>query len=125
MNSGSRSGPRVESDSAFRERSSRALRKPVPGRAFRVVRWISGLDAAAFACLLFFWLSPGHEQATMVFGWTHGLGYIALCLSIGWAILRREAPYTLLAASLTPVGPFGSVIAIELIDRKGWGIARD
>jgi len=39
------------------------------------------------------------------------------------AILRREAPWPLLAATLTPVGPFGSVIAIELIERKGWGIA--
>ena len=39
------------------------------------------------------------------------------------ACVRREAPYTLLAATLTPVGPVGSVIGIELIERKGWGIA--
>ena len=39
------------------------------------------------------------------------------------AAVRREAPYTLLAATLTPVGPVGSVIGIELIERKGWGIA--
>ena len=37
--------------------------------------------------------------------------------------MRREAPYTLLAATLTPVGPVGSVIGIELIERKGWGVA--
>ena len=30
--------------------------------------------------------------------------------------------YTLLAATLTPVGPVGSVIGIELIERKGWGV---
>jgi hypothetical protein len=39
------------------------------------------------------------------------------------AAVRREAPYTLLAATLTPVGPVGSVIGIELIERKGWGVA--
>jgi hypothetical protein len=37
--------------------------------------------------------------------------------------VRRESPYTLLAATLTPVGPLGSVIGIELIERRGWGVA--
>ena len=59
----------------------------------------------------------------MVFGWAHGLGFIALCVVIWVACVRREAPYTLLAATLTPVGPVGSVIGIELIERKGWGVA--
>jgi len=59
----------------------------------------------------------------MLFGWAHGLGFIALCVVIWIAAVRREAPYTLLAATLTPVGPVGSVIGIELIERKGWGIA--
>ena len=47
----------------------------------------------------------------------------ALCIVIWIAAVRREAPYTLLAATLTPVGPVGSVIGIELIERKGWGVA--
>ena len=59
----------------------------------------------------------------MVFGWAHGIGFVALCVVIWIAAVRREAPYTLLAATLTPVGPVGSVIGIELIERKGWGIA--
>ena len=33
------------------------------------------------------------------------------------AVLRHEAPY-LLAATLTPVGPVGSVIAIHYIEGK-------
>ncbi len=74
------------------------------------------------ACSLF-WLAPGFETETMLFGWAHGLGFIALCIVIWIAAVRREAPYTLLAATLTPVGPVGSVIGIELIERKGWGIA--
>ena len=47
---------------------------------------------------------------------------MALCLLI-WiaAILRHEAPYPLLAVTLTPFGPFGSVIGIWLIEHRGWG----
>ena len=67
---------------------------------------------------------PGFEHETFIFGLSHGIGFIFLCLLIFSAILRREAPYTLLAATLTPVGPLGSVIAIELIERKGMGVAR-
>ena len=58
----------------------------------------------------------------MVFGWAHGLGFVVLCIVIWVACGKREAPYTLLAATLTPVGPVGSVIGIELIERKGWGL---
>ena len=100
--------------------SADPLRKPVPGRVFAWVKWCSWIELAIFAGLLFFWLAPGFEDETFVFGLSHGLGFIFLCLLIFFAILRREAPYTLLAATLTPVGPVGSVIAIELIERRGW-----
>ena len=106
-------------------KSSRALRKPVPGKLFEAVKWFSWIELAVFAALMVFWLVPGFETETMIFGWAHGLGFIALCIAIWIAVLRREAPYTLLAATLTPVGPVGSVIAIELIERRGWGIGKD
>lgn len=99
------------------------MRKPVPGPIFRWVKWFSWVELAVFAGLIVFWLAPGFETATMLFGWAHGLGFIALCVVIWVACVRREAPYTLLAATLTPVGPVGSVIGIELIERKGWGVA--
>ncbi|HEX5928564.1 MAG TPA: hypothetical protein VFY48_04145 [Solirubrobacterales bacterium] len=101
----------------------RPLQKPVPGRLFVWVKRLSWLELVVFAGLLVFWLAPGFETGTMVFGWAHGLGFIALCIVIWIAAVRREAPYTLLAATLTPVGPVGSVIGIELIERKGWGVA--
>jgi hypothetical protein len=97
--------------------------KPVPGRLFVWVKRFSWVELAIFAALILFWLVPGFETQTMVFGWAHGLGFIALCLLIWVACGKREAPYTLLAATLTPVGPVGSVIGIELIERKGWGVA--
>ena len=99
------------------------MRKPVPGRLFVWVKRFSWIELGFFAGLLVFWLATGFETETMVFGWAHGLGFIALCLLIWVACGRREAPYTLLAATLTPVGPVGSVIGIELIERKGWGVA--
>ena len=104
-------------------RRSEALHKPVPGPLFAWVKRYSWFELAIFTALIVFWLAPGFETETMIFGWAHGLGYIALCLLIWATVLRREAPYTLLAATLTPVGPLGSVVAIELIERKGWGVA--
>jgi hypothetical protein len=110
----------------FDRRSSRAvLPKPVPGRLFFCVKLASWFELCLFGALLFFWLAPGHEAETAVFGLLHGIGYIGLCLLILFAIVRRQAPWPLLAATLTPVGPLGSVIGIELIERRGWGIGRD
>lgn len=71
-----------------------------------------------FAVLIVFWLVPGFDQETMIFGWAHGLGFIALVILIWIAVLRHEAPYTLLAATMTPVGPLGSVLAIEWLERR-------
>jgi hypothetical protein len=99
------------------------LAKPVPGELFVWVKRFSFVELAIFAGLIAFWLLPGFDTATMLFGWAHGLGFVALCVVIWVACVRKQAPYTLLAATLTPVGPVGSVIAIELIERKGWGIA--
>ena len=52
---------------------------------------------------------------------THRAAWIALCLLLWVAIMRREAPFWLLAATLTPAGPVGSVIGIEWIERRGSG----
>lgn len=98
------------------------MRKPVPGKLFARVKVLSYVELMIFGALILFWLLPGFESETMVFGWAHGLGFVALCIVIWIACIRREAPYTLLAATLTPVGPVGSVIGIELIERRGWGI---
>jgi hypothetical protein len=99
------------------------MRKPMPGPLFVWVKRVSWGELVIFGGLLVFWLVPGFDGETMVFGWAHGLGFIALCLLIWVACVRKEAPYTLFAATLTPVGPVGSVIGIELIERRGWGVA--
>ena len=94
------------------------MRKPVPGPLFARVKLLSYIELAIFAALIAFWLLPGFETETMIFGWAHGIGFVALCIVIWVACGKREAPYTLLAATLTPVGPVGSVIGIELIERQ-------
>jgi hypothetical protein len=99
------------------------LRKPVPGPLFVWVKRLSWIELGIFSALIAFWVIPGFETETMVFGWAHGIGFVALCIVIWIACVRRESPYTLLAATLTPVGPLGSVIGIELIERRGWGVA--
>src|SRR5262245_24803298 len=105
------------------EASARSpLPRPVPGRVFRVVKVASYVELVVFSALLFFWLAPGYEHETSLFGLAHGLGYLALCALILFALIRREAPWPLFAATLTPAGPVGSVIGIELIERRGWGV---
>lgn len=89
-----------------------------PGPAFRWVKVGSFAELAVFAGLLIVWAIPGMERATFWFGLAHGIGYLILCALIFIAILRREAPWWLLAATLTPVGPVGSVIGIEWIERR-------
>ena len=101
----------------------RPFEKPVPGRLFVWVKRFSWVELAIFAGADLLLAAPGFETETMLFGWAHGLGFIGLCIVIWVACVRHEAPYTLLAATLTPVGPVGSVIGIELIERKGWGVA--
>jgi len=85
---------------------------------FRWVKMVSWVELGLFAILLFVWLVPGLEHPTFYAGLAHGIGFIALAILIWIAVIRNQAPYTLLAATLTPVGPVGSVIAIAWIERK-------
>jgi hypothetical protein len=101
-----------------------SLPRPVPGTLFKWVKYVSWFESGLFAALLFFWIAPGYHSQTSLFGLLHGIGYLGLCALIFIALLRREAPWPLFAATLTPIGPFGTVIGIELIERRGWGIDR-
>ena len=99
------------------EATADVLRRPQPGRLYGIVKVASYVELALFSGLLIVWAIPGLETETFAFGLGHGVGFIALAILIWIAVLRHEAPYYLLAATLTPVGPVGSVIAINHIDR--------
>lgn len=88
------------------------------GSFFAWVKWTSLIELGIFAGLLIVWLAPGFEHATFVFGLSHGIGFLILVAMIFVAVLRREAPWWLLAAALTPVGPVGSSAGIEYIERS-------
>ena len=97
----------------------REFRARAPGPLWIWVKRASFVELAIFAGLLIVWIAPGPRGADVPFGMAHGIGYIALCLLLWVAILRREAPFWLFAATLTPVGPVGSVTGIEWIERRG------
>lgn len=94
------------------------LREPVPAALYPWVKRASYVELALFIGLLVVWIAPGLHGATFYFGLGHGVGFIVLALGVWIAVLCHEAPWTLLAATLTPVGPVGSVIAIHFIDRR-------
>ncbi|HEX2129364.1 MAG TPA: hypothetical protein VHF58_09130 [Solirubrobacterales bacterium] len=100
------------------ERTPEGLRRVVPGRLYAIVRVASWVELCLFAGLLIVWLAPGLEHPTFFFGLAHGIGFIVLAILVIAAVVRHEAPYVLLAATMTPVGPVGSVIAIHFIDKR-------
>jgi hypothetical protein len=94
------------------------LKAAVPGAMWPWIKRASWFELGLFTALCFFWLAPGFSGPTAIFGAAHGIGFLALLALIIVAVLRHEAPYLLLAATLTPVGPVGSVIAIAHIERR-------
>lgn len=96
----------------------REFRPRAPGPVFEWVKRISFVELAIFAGLLIVWLGPGMERPTFWFGLAHGIGYLLLLAVLWIAILMREAPFWLFAATLTPLGPVGSVVGIEFIERR-------
>jgi hypothetical protein len=99
-----------------------ALAKPRIGPLFPWVRRASYLELALFTALCFFWLAPGYHPEEFWFGLSHGIGVIALCVFILIGVLRRELPWPLLGATVI-LGPVGSSIGVELISRRGLGVA--
>ena len=69
---------------------ARRSRSPCPGALFVWVKRLSWVELAIFAGLIVFWLLPGFETETMLFGWAHGLGFIALCIVIWVACVQAR-----------------------------------
>ena len=51
-------------------------------------------------------------------GWSHGVGWILLCIAVGVGCRRRCFPWPLLAATVSPLGPVGSTIGLEYLARS-------
>jgi hypothetical protein len=85
---------------------------------FTAVRIYSIVEVCIFSALVVSAIA-GASQAELVLGWTHGFGWIALCLAVAFGCRRRIFPWTLLAATVSPLGPVGSTIGLEYLARRG------
>ena len=82
---------------------------------FKFVRLYSTLEAIVFSTLLVVWIGDLSPDLKLILGWVHGFGWIALCLMVSWGCVKRIFPWPLLAATVSPLGPLGSVIGFEVI----------
>ncbi len=85
---------------------------------FQAVRTYSLLELSIFTALIVVALGGFDEDAELVLGWTHGIGWILLCLLVAYGCRRRVFPWPVLAATVSPLGPLGSTAAIEYVARR-------
>jgi len=85
---------------------------------FSAVRVYSLVEVCIFAALLVVAIGGLGEGTEQVLGWTHGVGWIVLCLLVAEGCRRRVFPWPLLAASVSPLGPVGSTAGIEYLARR-------
>ena len=82
---------------------------------FQFVRLYSACECVLFTSLLVVWIGELSPSAKTVLGWTHGFGWIFLCVLVLWGWLRRIFPGPLLAATVSPLGPLGATIGFEVL----------
>ena len=82
---------------------------------FQFVRIYSACEVVLFSALLVVWIGGLSEHAEMVLGWCHGIGWIVLCILVAIGCHRKVFPWPLLAATVSPLGPIGSSVGIEVV----------
>jgi hypothetical protein len=85
---------------------------------FQAVRLYSLVEVCIFASLLVVAIGGLGESAERALGWTHGVGWIALCLLVAQGCRRKVFPWALLAATVSPLGPVGCTAGIEYLARR-------
>ncbi len=88
--------------------------------SFQALRIFSHVELAVFATLLVVAIGQFDETAKTVLGWTHGIGWIALCVAVYAGCRRGALPWPLLAATVFVTGPLGSSIGVEYLSRRGY-----
>jgi uncharacterized membrane protein len=84
---------------------------------FTAVRLYSLAEFCILSALIVFAVA-GDETMVNVLGWTHGFGWILLCLLVAYGCTRRIFPWPLLAATVSPLGPAGSTVGLEYLARR-------
>ena len=85
---------------------------------FQAVRLYSLAEVCVFTSLLVVAIGGFDEDAERVLGWTHGIGWILLCLLVANGCRRGVFPWALLAATVSPLGPVGSSAGLEYLARR-------
>jgi hypothetical protein len=85
---------------------------------FQAVRLYSAVEVCIFTALLVVAIGGLGESAEAALGWTHGVGWIILCLLVAHGARRRIFPWWLLAATVSPLGPVGSSAGLEYLARS-------
>jgi hypothetical protein len=85
---------------------------------FQAVRLYSAVEVCIFSALLVVAIGGLGESAETALGWTHGVGWIVLCLLVAQGCRRRVFPWWLLAATVSPLGPVGSTAGLEYLARS-------
>jgi uncharacterized membrane protein len=81
---------------------------------FTAVRIYSIFELCLFATLVVFAVGGWSETAETVLGWSHGIGWLILCGLVFYGATRRVFSWVTLAATVSPAGPLGSTIGIEI-----------
>ncbi len=85
---------------------------------FQAVRLYSALEVCIFSALLVTAIFGLGENTELILGWTHGFGWIILCLLVAYGAKRGTFPWPLLAATVSPLGPIGSSAGLEYLARR-------
>ena len=87
---------------------------------FGQLKYLSFAHSAIYAVLLTVWLIPGAKTAEMIFGWGHGLGWIAMSLLCIDAVRRRVIPLWLgvMVAIVGGIGPFAGSAGFVIEERR-------
>jgi hypothetical protein len=85
---------------------------------FQGVRLYAAFEACVFTALLVVWIGGLGDEPQLVLGWCHGIGWMLLCGLVLIGCVRRVFPWPVLAATVSPFGPLGATLAIELAARR-------
>lgn len=99
--------------------ADRAARVMRTATSFSFLRTVSFVHSAIYAALLVCWLAPGLDGPTTVFGWGHGLLWIAMSLLVIEAARRATMPFWLavVVAVIGGIGPFAGTIGFVVEQR--------
>ena len=90
---------------------------------FQAVRLYSLVEVCIFTSLIVVAVGGFNESLETVLGWTHGFGWILLCVLVFRGCRRGVFQWPLLAATVSPLGPLGCTIGIEVYAARDRRIA--